>query len=205
MRNRGLSHKELTQVELARTLLAPDALGPMHNAFGVYKSLGESKAQTVIRRHDHTQVVRDQLKTMCSNLAQEIKQDEVQLRRDKKIRIEEQQKKIDQKLDSVKLRSQSIVVERPPKAISPSATSVHRVISTYASREDLTLDEKARGPLKLENVKFYRDPDTTRNFLENITRFKCDNEVNEYVVARSPERRNSQDPNLNIRQHKDQI
>jgi hypothetical protein len=42
---------------------------------------------------------------MCSNLAQEIKQDEVQLRRDKKIRIEEQQKKIDQKLDSVKLRS----------------------------------------------------------------------------------------------------
>ena len=59
MRNRGLSHKELTQVELARTLLAPDALGPMHNAFGVYKSLGESKAQTVIRRHDHTQVVRD--------------------------------------------------------------------------------------------------------------------------------------------------
>ncbi len=42
---------------------------------------------------------------MCSNLAQEIKKDEVQLRRDKKIRIEEQQKKIDQKLDSVKLRS----------------------------------------------------------------------------------------------------
>ena len=54
MRNRGLSHKELTEVELARTLLVPDALAPMHNAFAVYKSLGESKAQTVIRRHNHT-------------------------------------------------------------------------------------------------------------------------------------------------------
>jgi len=89
--------------------------------------------------------------------------------------------------------------------ISPSATSVHRVISTYASRADLTLEKKVKSPIKLKKVKFYRDPDTTRNFLDNITRFKCDNNVNEYVVARSPERRNSQDPNLNIRQHNDYI
>lgn len=66
----------MIDIEMAETLLTPEALAPLHNAYYVYKGKGGNTAKVIKAKHKKTEAFRSELKNMSAGLAKEIKAEE---------------------------------------------------------------------------------------------------------------------------------
>jgi hypothetical protein len=72
IKNRGRSHKAMMDIELAETMLLPDKVAPLHNAYALYLSKSSNASKITIEKFIKSEAQTSQIKKLNIKLKLEI-------------------------------------------------------------------------------------------------------------------------------------